>query len=285
VVPAIPNFTIKPGYKPQAADTTAAVDALGFWLLRQRTVQQRLAMGAALNRSARQFSINCFRKRFSTLSEPELSRKLAKAWLQEYCPVDYVPTGDDMTWIQDSITLAAQLHSIFESLDIPYYITCDVAAIAYGEPRTTQDLDVVLSMQLPDIATLAIALEQAGFYVPRADDAVSGRMQTLQAIHQESIARADLMIAKEDDFARIQFERKQQYPLPDGTEVYLISPEDLVLNKILWGQASRSEKQWRDVLAVLKTQGDSLNYAYLQTWAERLGISASLEQSRIEAGV
>jgi len=121
------------------------------------------------------------------------------------------------------------------------------------------------------------------------DDAVSGRMQTLQATHQQSIARADLVIARDDDFARIQFEREQQYPLPDGTEVYLVSPEDLVLNtvldKILWGQSSRSEKQWRDVLAILKTQGDGLDYAYLQTWAERLGILASLEQSRIEAGV
>ena len=121
------------------------------------------------------------------------------------------------------------------------------------------------------------------------DDAVSGRMQTLQATHQQSIARADLVIARDDDFAHIQFERKQQYPLPDGTEVYLVSPEDLVLNtvldKILWGQSSRSEKQWRDVLAILKTQGDGLDYAYLQTWAERLGILASLEQSRIEAGV
>jgi len=207
------------------------------------------------------------------------------AWLQDSCPVDYVPQGNDMTWIQDSITLAAQLHPIFASLGLPYYITGGVAAIAYGEPRTTQDLAVVLSIQLSAIGTLATVLEQAGFYVPGVDDAVSGRMQTLQATHQQSIARADLVIARDDDFAHIQFERKQQHPLADGTEVYLVSPEDLVLNKILWGQSSRSEKQWRDVLAILKTQGDSLDYAYLQTWAERLGILASLEQSRIEAGV
>jgi len=219
------------------------------------------------------------------LSQQALGKKLAMAWLQDSYPVDYVPQGNDMTWIQDSITLAAQLHPIFVYLGLPYYIRGGVAAIAYGEPRTTQDLAMVLSIQLSDIGTLATVLEQAGFYVPGVDDAVSGRMQTLQATHQQSIARADLVIARDDDFAHIQFERKQQYPLPDGTEVYLVSPEYLVLNKILWGQSSRSEKQWRDVLAILKTQGDSLDYAYLQTWAERLGILASLEQSRIEAGV
>ncbi len=81
-----------------------------------------------------------------------------------------------MTWIQDSITLAAQLHPIFASLGVPYYITGGVAAIAYGEPRTTQDLAVVLSIQLSAIGTLATVLEQAGFYVPGVDDAVSGRM-------------------------------------------------------------------------------------------------------------
>lgn len=286
------KLTIKPGYKPQAEDTTAAVDAFGFWLLRQRTTQQRLAMGVALNRNARQFSINCFRRRFSNLSQQELGKKIAKAWLQEYCPPDYFPKGDEVAWIQDSITLAAQLHPIFESLGIPYYVTGGVAAIAYGEPRTTQDLDVVLSIQAADINSLAIELERAGFYVPGVEDVISGRLQILQITHQESIARADLIIATDDlniapqpSWDRIQFERRQQYPLPDGTEVYLASPEDLVLNKIRWRQRSQSEKQWRDVLAVLKTQAEGLDYAYLQNWADRLGILTSLERARIEAGV
>lgn len=285
MIPAMPDFAIRPGYKPQSADTTAVVDALGFWLLRQRTVQQRLATGVALNRNARQFSLNCFRRRFSQLSQPEFARKIARAWLQDYCPVDYLPQGNEMTWIQDSITLAAQLHSVFEAAEIPYYITGGVAAIAYGEPRTTNDLDVVMSIQPQDISSLASALEQAGFYVPGLEDAISGRLNILQVTHQESIARADLMIAGSDNFSLIQFERKQQYPLPDGTEVYLVSPEDLVLNKIRWGQQSQSEKQHRDVLAVLKTQGEDLDYGYLKDWAERLGILAALEQSQIEAGM
>jgi hypothetical protein len=276
---------IKPGYRPQSEDTTAEVDIFGFSLLRQRTHKQRLEMGATLNRNARQFSINCFRKRFSDLTTLELGQKLAKAWLQEYYPIDYIPTGDEMTWVQDSITLAAQLHPIFESLEIPYYITGGVAAIAYGEPRTTQDLDVVLSIQRADISELVHALEKAGFYVPGVEDVVSGRMQTLQITHIESIARADLVIAAGDEFDRIKFERRQQYEIPGGVEVYLASPEDVILNKIRWGQRSQSEKQWRDVLGILKTQGEDLDYAYLIQWASRLNILDLLSQARIEAGV
>jgi hypothetical protein len=285
MVQAIPKFVIKPGYQPQSKDTTAEVDAFGFWLLRQRTPQQRLAMGVALNRSARQLSLTCLRRQFSELSQQDFAQKMAKVWLQDFCPFDYVPTGNEMTWIQDSITLAAQLHPILESLGIPYYITGGVAAIAYGETRTTQDLDAVLSLRLSDVSRLASALEQAGFYVPGVEDVISGRMQTLQVTHIESIARADLVIARDEPFDRIQFERRRQYPLADGTEVYFISPEDLVLNKIRWGQQSQSEKQWRDVLAVLKTQAENLDDAYLKQWAECLGLSEVLAQASIEAGI
>lgn len=281
----IPKILIKPGYRPQAQDTSPEVDAFGFWLLRQKTPEQRLAMGATLNRNARQFSINCFRKRFAHLNPQEFAQKLAHAWLQEHCPIDYTPTGNEMTWVQDSITLAAHLHPVFETLGIAYYITGGVAAIAYGEPRTTQDLDIVLAIRPQDIRALADALEQAGFYVPGVEDASSGRMRTLQITHVESIARADLMIAEDSEFDRIKFERKQQYDLPGGIAVYLASPEDIILNKICWGQTSQSEKQWRDVLGVLKAQGEALDYSYLVQWADHLGILDALNRALIEAGV
>jgi hypothetical protein len=281
----IPNLSIKPGYRPQAEDASPEVDAFGFWLLRQRTPQQRLAMGITLNRNARQFSINCFRKRFATLAPHEFAQKLAHAWLQEHYPPGYRPTGTEMTWVQDSITLAAQLHPVFESLGIPYYITGGVAAIAYGEPRTTQDLDVVIALPLQEIRTLAQVLEASGFYVPGVEDAAAGRMSTLQITHIESIARADLMLSEDSEFEHLKFERKQQYELPGGVAVYLASPEDIILSKLRWGQPVESQKQWRDVLGILKTQGETLDYSYLVEWADTLGILNTLNRALIEAGV
>jgi len=242
-------------------------------------------MGEALNRSARQFSINCFYKRFSNLSHPEFAHKLALAWLQDNYSPDYIPQGNKMTWVQDSIALAAELHPIFESLGIPYYITGGVAAIAYGEPRTTQDLDIVISIQLADIPLLATELEQIGFYVPGLEDVVTGRMQTLQVTHIESIARADLIIAGNNEFDRIKLERRQQYEIPEGTEVYLASPEDLILNKLRWGKRSQSEKQWRDVLGILKVQRESLDFDYLNIWAEYLELVEELNRVIEEAGL
>ncbi|CAD5912969.1 hypothetical protein [Planktothrix agardhii] len=280
----IPKFTIKPGYRPQSQDTTPEVDCLEFWLLKQRTPEQRLIMGSSINQNARRFSISCFRQRFSYLSKEQFSRKLAEAWLAEDCPHHYIPTGNEMSWVQDSITLAEILHPILESLNIPYYITGGVAAIAYGEVRTTRDLDIVISISSQDLTLLILQLEAIGFYVSGVDDVVSGRMRILQVTHIETISRADLIMAENSEFEQIKFERRQQYKIPTGATVFLASAEDVILNKLYWRKSNQSEKQWRDVLGVLKVQGQCLDLAYLKLRAESLGLVEDLDQALIEAG-
>ncbi|HEY9702882.1 MAG TPA: hypothetical protein V6C58_10570 [Allocoleopsis sp.] len=80
-----------------------------------------------------------------------------------------------MTWIQDSTTLAGQLHKILESLNLRYYITGGLAAIAYGEPRTTRDVDLVVEIDITQIEFLVQILAQEGFYVPGVEDVLNGR--------------------------------------------------------------------------------------------------------------
>lgn len=281
----VPKIAIKPGYRSQSEDTSVENDLLMFHLLRQRTTACRLRMAASLTRSARQLSLDCLRQQFRHLNQAQFAHLIAQAWLQEYCPSHYVPTGSEAMWIQDSISLAAKLHPIFEQLEIPYYITGGVAAIAYGEPRTTQDLDLVLAISPNDIERLATALSDAGFYVPGVDDVKSGRMQTLQIIEMESISRADLVVAGTDEFDAVKFERRRIFATSGAEALYFASPEDVILNKLRWRQQSGSEKQWRDVLGVLKVQADSLDYSYLTQWAQQLGLADALNQAMTEAGI
>jgi hypothetical protein len=187
-------------------------------------------------------------------------------------------------WIQDSVSLAVKLHPIFEELGISYYITGGVAAISYGEPRTTQDLDLVMAISSEDIDRLTNALLQAGFYVPGVDDVKSGRMRTLQITDIESISRADLVVAGTDEFERLNFERRRVIEF-EGIALYFASPEDVILNKLRWRQRSGSEKQWRDVLGVLKVQADNLDFDYLTQWAEKLCIADALNQALTDAGI
>ncbi|PSN13633.1 hypothetical protein C7271_22370 [filamentous cyanobacterium CCP5] len=281
----VPKFSIPKGYRPQAEDTSLEADLLDFYLLRQRTPTERLSMAAALMQSARKLSLHCLSRQFADLSPQDFSRKLAETWLQEDCPPTYIPTGSEMTWIQDSTELAAQLHSVFTTVEVPYYVTGGVAAITYGEPRTTRDLDVVVSIPRDALTPLVTALEAAGFYVPGVEDAATGRMRALQVTQIATISRADLVLADDNDYEQLKFQRRRLIPLPNGTEVYLVSPEDVVVNKLRWGQPSRSEKQWRDVLGVLKTQQEYLDYEYMHRWAAAFDLSGALEQATLESGV
>ncbi|MGB3295539.1 MAG: hypothetical protein WBB01_21355 [Phormidesmis sp.] len=178
-----PVLSAPPGYRPQSVDCSVAADLLDFWLLRGRSPTERLAMSAAMTKGARQMSLESQRQQCPELSGGEFARHIARCWLQEDYFAGYTPSGGEMTWIQDSGSLAGQLHRIFESLDIAYFITGGLAAIAWGEPRTTRDVDMVLAVQPMDIEPLVAALEAEGFYVPGVKDVMSGRLKTLQVTH------------------------------------------------------------------------------------------------------
>ncbi|MFM7425925.1 MAG: hypothetical protein ACKO7W_13195 [Elainella sp.] len=278
----------KPGYRPQAADTCVESDLLQFYLLRQKTSAERLAMGFEMVRWARRLSFRCLSQQFGELSPPALAHKIATAWLQEDYPIGLpltMPGDEGMTWIQDSTEITARLHQILTQLGIPYYVTGGVVAIAYGEPRTTRDVDLVLAIVPTQIDALVAALVNDGFYVPGAEDVKTGRMRSLSVTHIDSVSRADLVVSGTGEFDQIRFQRRRFVALPSGLPVYFSSPEDIILAKLNWGQRSDSEKQWRDVLGVLKVQQEALDYGYLGDWAERLGLGELLERALVEAGI
>lgn len=281
MIQKLPPFSAPPGYQTQAIDISVEADLLDFYLLRQRSVTERLAIAASLTNGAREFSLHCLGQQFSHLPRQEFARKIAEAWLQADCPPAYIPRGSPMTWIQNSAELATQI--VFERSDISYYVTGGVAAIAYGDPRTTRDLDVVIQIPLSEIHKLAEIFEAEGFYVAGIDDVASGRMRTLQITQIETISRADLIVSDDSDYAQQQFDRRRRYAFPNGTEVYLASAEDIIISKLRW--RSESEKQQRDVLAILKVQQDSLDYAYLHQWSERFGILSLLRALEVAAGI
>jgi hypothetical protein len=276
---------VKPGYRPQASDTSIETDIFEFALLRQRSNSDRLQMSAILTQGAKQLCLCGLRQTHSSLSETEFASAIARAFLGENYPDEFTPTGNEMTWIQDSISLAIQLHTIFEELNILYYITGDVAASAYGEPRTTRDLDAVIAVSPSNIDRLVQRLESEGFYVPGVEDVRSGRMQMLGITHQETIARADLMLAGESNFEREKFNRRRAIAIDGRGTIYLASPEDIILNKLRWSAQSQSEKQWRDVLGILKVQKENLDFDYLNQQAEQLELSSALTRAFTEAGV
>ncbi len=284
-MPSVPPITIKPGYRPQADDKSPEADAADFYLLQQLTFAQRWQMAAKLTRWARTVSLRGMRK----ASESTFHTRFAQAVLGDKWLPLLTPTSHPSMWTQDPSEIAGLLHSIFESLGIAYYITRGVAAIAYGEPRTTRDLDLVIELRREDISRLIEALEQAGFYCPpgAVEDMLSGRGRVLSVTHMEKVLNADIVLNTDTVFDRSKMQRRRLESIDEegNTQFWLASPEDVILAKLLWRRQSQSEKQWRDVLGILKVQVETLNYSYLMEWAEQLLIAEQLNQALKEAGI
>jgi hypothetical protein len=280
----LPSDAAPSGYCPQSIDTNIDADLLRFHLYRQRTTVERLILGAKYRQSARKLSLKCLRQSFPELTDEAFSQKIAIAWLQEKCPIDYTPPNL-MSWSQDPTAIAFLLAQILNSANIPYYITGGVAAIAHGEPRATIDLDVVISIDLADLPTLAANFEANGFYVAGLADVMTGSLRCLNITHLETIENVDLMISDREEYDLIKFDRSRLYTLHGSGEVSIASPEDVIISKLVWRCESQSDKQWRDILGILKVQREKLDFVYLREWVARFGLEDDWQRAKVEAGV
>ncbi|NEP00958.1 MAG: nucleotidyl transferase AbiEii/AbiGii toxin family protein [Symploca sp. SIO2E9] len=279
------QISVKPGYRPQSEDKTPLADAIDFYRLRQLTNSQRLQMGASLTRWAKAVSLRGMRKACpETYGERFSQSVLGSKWLSIL-----TPTSEPSMWTFDPSEIARLLQPIFETLAIPYYITGGVAATAYGDPRTTRDLDLVIELNRDNITQLVEALEKAGFYCPpiAVQDILDGRGRVLSVTHIKTVLNADLILNSDTDFDHSKMARRRKIALDEAgvEEFFVVSPEDVVLSKLLWRKSSGSMKQWTDVLGILKVQGELLEFDYLWQWAEVLEVANDLDQAFTEAGL
>lgn len=162
---------------------------------------------------------------------------------------------------------------------VDYLIGGAVAVWAWGEARATQDLDLVVNIPLEAIHRLSQELEKRDMLVP-ADiimDAIFDDRSDLpiNAIHTYSGYKAELFpLRAGDDLRRSALERRQLVDLgPDLGEVYVHSPEDLILYKLWYYGLSWQTKHLRDIASIVLALANELDVAYIEDWAERKGLS------------
>ena len=167
--------------------------------------------------------------------------------------------------------LLAIVIGCLDEAGIAYMITGSLAASYHGQPRATQDVDIVIDPDAGTLDRLLDALVREGFYVDRDAGlgALASRTQ-FNAIGSDA-SKVDFIIRRDRPFSVEEFARRQPADLL-GTRGYVASAEDLVIAKLEWAAVSGSERQLRDVIGIVAVT-ETLDDAYIERWAAVLGLS------------
>ncbi|HUG29890.1 MAG TPA: hypothetical protein VMQ65_05185 [Candidatus Limnocylindria bacterium] len=168
-----------------------------------------------------------------------------------------------------------------EAEGIPYMLTGSLASSLYGEPRATNDVDVVIDPSPVALDRLVGRLQQDELYVDldAARAALRERGQFNALILDTKV---DFIIQKEGPFAAVAFERRRRVR---GSEIDadVVSPEDLILTKLAWAAETGSDRQLRDVAGMVALV-ENLDRAHIELWAGRLGLVDAWQRLDAEDG-
>jgi hypothetical protein len=168
-----------------------------------------------------------------------------------------------------------------EKIGIPYMVTGSVGAMLYGEPRLTNDMDLVVRLTVESVAPLLAFFPSPDFYAPPPEivrDEIR-RQGQFNLIHVGSGSKVDLIIRKSTAFAREEFSRRRVSPFSESLDCQTAAPEDIVLSKLMSFREGGSEKHLRDIRGMLKVSGDEIDLTYVASWVDQLGLTS--EWSRV----
>jgi hypothetical protein len=185
-----------------------------------------------------------------------------------------------LTDIPDPIAVAVAVAQILDALGILHTVGGSLASSFAGEPRSTVDIDIVAAVDATQVDALVAALTPA-FYVD--EDAVRRAIRdrgSVNLIHQATQLKVDLFVAGGTPLDDQQLRRRKAV-IVGGRTIHIHPPEDILLQKLRWYRSGgeASDRQWRDILGIVRVQADALDRPYLIENAPLLGVADLLERA------
>lgn len=181
--------------------------------------------------------------------------------------------------------LLQKVVGVFERLGIPYLITGSVAAMAFGEPRLTNDIDIVAAIDEKHVKDLVMSFPPDEFYIGEemVREAIRSQGQ-FNIIHPTSGTKVDVIMKQETPFDNSRFERLHRIFPAESYQANFAAPEDLIIKKMEYYKAGGSEKHLRDIAGILKISGEIVDWNYITEWAKRLKLTEVWDAVREKLG-
>ena len=189
--------------------------------------------------------------------------------------------------LTEPIAVTTLVTDALETLGVTYAIGGSLASAVHGVMRATMDADLVADLQMEHIEPLAQALGDAFYADAEMMREAVRHHSSFNVIHLDTMFKVDIFVVKPREFDRSQLTRRQFCILSEDPprHAYITSAEDIVLAKLEWYHIGgrTSDRQWRDILGVMKVQQNRLDHDYLRRMASTLGVSDLLEKALDEA--
>ncbi len=182
------------------------------------------------------------------------------------------------------LEIVTRVADAMDRCGIEYFVGGSIASSIQGHQRLTNDIDVVARLSVPAVDQLKVALG-ADFDVDEValKDAIAHH-KSWNIFFIPMAFRVDLFPVGNEPFDADEMRRRTRVEILPGKAVFLKSPEDTVLRKLLWFKAAggQSSQQLRDAAEVLRLQGTRLDSQYLDDWAKKLGLTELLARARAD---
>jgi hypothetical protein len=282
-------------YKLQSIDTSYEAEQVQISILRKRGEAGRGSLMLSLTNTTRSLSWNSLLQSRGEASRFEAALgfiglnygdELAHQ-VRNYLPVLTLSEEKLLNSEQELLAALSPVVEALKELEIQYSIGGSVASSVHGLPRATADADLVADLREEHIAPFIKRLEDNYYLSEIALRQALERHTSFNLIHLETGFKIDIFVLKPDPFDRTSFSRSKNVPLSNSSsrQFRIHTPEDILLQKLRWYRDGNqiSDKQWNDILGVLKMQ-PQLDYDYLEEWATQLGLGDLLSRAREQSG-
>jgi len=176
--------------------------------------------------------------------------------------------------------LLIKICEVLQNLKIPYAITGGFAISVWGKPRYTADIDIVVELIEKNIKPLAkelLAIDKDVYADEEMMRDALTRKGEFNFIHPDTGLKVDFFVRDNSPYNKLKIKRAILRDIY-GQKINFVSPEDLILSKLIWSKESYSQKQTEDIKTVLRNSKIKLDLKYLKDWSIKHGTIETLEK-------